>query len=740
MGQERRHETIAADVTVVGAGIAGICAAVAAARSGLQVTLINDRPVLGGNSSSEIRVWINGATGGRNNRYAREGGIVEEMILRNRYFNPDGNAHLWDMMLFDLVRDEPNLGLYLNTLISEVEMASPRRVGAVTGHQLMSERSFRFTSSYFVDGSGDGVVASQAGAEFGIGREARSAYGERWAPEEADRRTLGSSIMFYSKDAGYPVPYRPPVFARDFKKNPPPVLERRTNPKDPRCCWWWLEWGGELDTIRDNEAIRDELLAMVYGAWDYIKNSGRFEGVESLQLEWVGSIPGKRESRRFAGEYVLTEHDIVGQHAFPDTVAHGGWSIDLHPPKGFYDSTGEASRHWHPPGPYEIPYRILVSKDLDNVWLVGRLVSASHVAFGSLRVQMTLGAIGQAAGAGAVIAHRHGLTAREVGERQIEALQQALLRDDQWVIGKKNTDPQDAALRAMAVRASSTHPFANPDAAVTYPLDRELALTFPCPTGTQNLRLTFVAAGESRFEVGLWTPARAQNYIPEEEHGRCSIGLTPGEQTVVIPLDRVPAAVGAVVLRLPPVPGVQIRGAPRELTGVLAEAARAGAHEMLWTPLPWIPAFQADGPSPFAPENVRNGYSRPYAGPNCWLSTPLDESPAWLELEWDEPVAVGMVQLAFNSVLTPNYLHLVRQSSPAVPAIARDYRILAELEGAWRVLAEVEGNYLRLRRHAWSPVRCRRLRVEVRATNGAPCAEVFEVRVYPAAIAGSRVD
>ncbi|HEX6971081.1 MAG TPA: FAD-dependent oxidoreductase [Limnochordia bacterium] len=721
------YEVIESDLTVVGAGIAGIAAAVEAARSGLKVALINDRPVLGGNSSSEIRVWINGATGGRNNRYAREGGIVEEMILRNRHDNPDGNAHLWDMLLYDLVRAEPNLTVFLNTLITDVEMAGPRQIAAVAGHQLMSERHFRFCSPYFIDASGDGVVAAGAGAEYRVGREPKSLYGERWAPDEADRRTLGSSIMFYSKDAGYPVPYRPPSFARDFKQNPPRVLEQRTNPKDPRCCWWWFEWGGELDTIRDNEKIRDELLAIVYGAWDYIKNSGRFQGVQNLQLEWVGSLPGKRESRRFVGEYVLTEHDIVEQRSFPDTVAHGGWSIDLHPPKGFYDATGEASRHWHPPGPYEIPYRILVSKDLDNLWLVGRLVSASHVAFGSLRVQMTLGAIGQAAGAGVAVAHRYGLTARAVGEEKIGAVQQLLLRDDQWVIGVPNADPEDAALRAVAVRASSTHPFGADGADEAHALERELALTLPYPPGTRRVALQFEAAAPIQFEIGLWTPARWQNYIPERHHGGCKVALSGGRQSVTIPLEGIPADAGSVVLRLPAVAGARLWGTKRELTGVLAAAAAPGAHEMGWRLLPWIPAFEADGPTPYAPENVKNGYARPYGRPNCWLSAPMGEGPEWVELEWTEPVEVGFVQVAFNSILTPNYLHLVRQSSPAVSTIVRDYRILLDGEA----VAAVEGNYRRLVRHAFSPRSCRRLRLEVVATHGAPCAEVFEIRAYP---------
>lgn len=724
------------DLTVVGGGLSGVCAAIAAARQGIEVALINDRPVLGGNSSSEIRVWINGASGpprdhrcaGRNLRYAREGGIVEELLLRNKYINPDGNAYLWDMVLIDAVRSERNIKLFLNTVVTDVEMSGPRTVRLVKGYQLMSERRIEFESPRFVDATGDGLIAYQAGAEFRVGCESRDIYNESMAPVAGSSYTMGSTIMFSTKDVGHAVEYRPPSFAYDFKKNPPRSIEKRANPSDSRCCWWWIEWGGELDTIRDNETIRDELLAIVYGVWDYIKNSGRFPEAETLQLEWVGSVPGKRESRRFIGPYVITEHDIVDQQAFPDTVAHGGWPIDLHPPEGLYEPKGRGSEHLWLSGPYEIPYRVLISKDLDNVWLGGRALSASHVAFGSIRVQKTLGAVGQAIGTAAAIAHRHGLNVREVGVSHIGALQQQLLRDDQWLIGVQNNDDRDLA-RQASVTSSSVRSY-SAEGKFWQQLDSDLALTFPTSPNLRTITLRLRAKRDGTMTVDLWTPRKAQNLIPEQPVEKRVLALKKGEQDVNIGIIDLTAYAGCVGLTLPGTPDVSLWSTDEELSCVTAAIGYSYDQGPFWKLVPWIPAFRTGSASPYKAENVINGYSRPYAGPNSWISQPIGDVPEWIELKWNEPKTIHTVQLTLNSSLNWNFLNLEKTESPVVPTIVRDYRILAREGDTWRCLVTVEGNYQKMRRHTFEPVSTERIRVEILATNGAPCAEIFEVRVY----------
>ncbi|GJM78393.1 hypothetical protein HMSSN139_08890 [Paenibacillus sp. HMSSN-139] len=309
-----RNETVHSDITVVGGGLAGVCAAVAAARLGRKVALVQNRPVLGGNSSSEVRVWVCGATAHGTNRYARETGIMGEMFVENQYRNPDGNPYLWDMVVLETVLAEPNLSLYLNTDVHEVEAdgeEEARQIRSVTGWMMGSERRIRFESPIFLDCTGDGLVGFLAGAKYRLGREARHEFGEAWAPEVADDITLGSTLLFYTKDAGHPVKFVPPSFAKDITQTPIP-LKRVIRSGDSGCHYWWIEWGGELDTVHDNERIRDELSAVIYGIWDYIKNSGQFDA-DHMTLEWVGSIPGKREYRRFLGDYTLTQNDILAQ-------------------------------------------------------------------------------------------------------------------------------------------------------------------------------------------------------------------------------------------------------------------------------------------------------------------------------------------------------------------------------------------------------------------------------------------
>ena len=739
--QSSRPEVIQSDLTVVGGGMAGICAAIAAARRGLTVALVHDRPVLGGNSSSEIRVWVNGATGGKYNRYSREGGIMEEILLENKARNPDGNAHIWDMILYEFVRAEPTLRTFLNTVAIRVETEGSR-ITAVEAHQLMSERCFRFESPLWVDASGDGILAYQAGAEYRVGREARSEYGESWAPLEADSRTLGSSIMFYSKDAGYPVAYHPPKFARDFKKETPPIVERRTDPRDRRCSYWWFEFGGELDTIRDNEAIRDELLAIVYGVWDYIKNSGRFQNVENLQLEWVGSIPGKRESRRFIGDYVLTEHDVVSQRQFPDVVAHGGWSIDLHPPKGLYDEHGEGSRHWHTPGPYGIPYRILYSKDVSNLFLAGRLVSASHVAFGTLRVQMTLATMGQAVGEAAAICREQGVEPREVYQRHIRLLQQRLLDSDQWVIGVKHDDPRNIAPQA-AIEASSVHPLGLEPADVRVTLTQDAWLHLSVPEALEAVSLAVEAEQPTELVVEIYREARPENYIPAEKIAERTVELEAAFQWARIPLGFDPGQGQGLFFVVKANPLVKLAGRERVLTGVLAGTVAGSASDPTWRLAPWIPAFRVEPEiTVYGAANVADGYDRPYGLPHGWISQPLQPGrPEWVRLVWEKPRRIESVRVTFNTNLTPWYNNLMPQGKPAAPECVRDYIIEGRRNGKWERLIEVQGNYQRVRRHmlasAGSACEYDALQVTVLATNGAPCAEIFEIRVYESGESGA---
>lgn len=453
LGESRIVTTrdLEADVVVVGGGMAGVCAAIAAARNGASVVLIQDRPVLGGNSSSEIRMHIVGADchGSRNDTDARETGILEELRLECAVRNPQRSASMWDLLLYEWVKREPNITLLLNTSCVGVQMAKGNRIGAVIALRNSTEDLFTVRGKVFIDCSGDGRLGVEAGAEFRKGREGRDEFGESLAPPKPDDKTMGSSILFITRRYDRPMPFKPPDWIRKF-----PRCEDLPHRSHDRWeyGYWWVEWGGELDTIKDNERIRDELLAIALGVWDHIKNSGLHPESENWALEWLGFLPGKRESRRFVGDYILTQHDLQKGEVFEDGVAYGGWSIDLHPPEGI--DTKEPPNLAVKVPLYNIPFRCLYSRNIANLLFAGRNISTTHVAFGSTRVMGTCSVMGQAVGTAAALCARYNCTPRELGKEAIKELQQLLLKQDAYIIGVSNSDPYDIA-RTAEVRASS---------------------------------------------------------------------------------------------------------------------------------------------------------------------------------------------------------------------------------------------------------------------------------------------
>lgn len=450
-----RHE-LHTDFVVVGGGLAGVCAALAAARNGRRVVLLQDRSVLGGNASSEIRMHTVGADVHGRRPGARESGLIEELRLEDAARNPHRSYSQWDLLLYEKVVAEPNLTLLLDTVCTgcHVEMRSDgtRRILSVEAARSSTEDAFTIHADVFADCSGDSRLGMEAGAEFTVGREARSAYGESLALDVADHQTLGSSILFTARRYDTPQPFRAPSWVRHFEKH-----EFKFRPIDGyEYGYWWAEWGGQLDTVKDNPAIRHELLRIALGLWNYVKNSGEHPDSANWALEWVGALPGKRESRRLLGPYVLREQDLTQGRIFPDTVAYGGWPLDLHPPTGV-DAVDEwPCRHTHLDHLYSIPLRALHSRNVANLFFAGRNISATHVAFASTRVMATCAIMGQAIGTAAALATPLG--SRSISEyftaEEITRLQQRLLRDDAFLLGLRNEDPADLA-HTSAVTASS---------------------------------------------------------------------------------------------------------------------------------------------------------------------------------------------------------------------------------------------------------------------------------------------
>jgi len=438
---------------VVGGGMAGLCAAIAAARHGAKVVLMQERPVLGGNASSEIRMWICGARGKNN----RETGILEEIILENYYRNPQKNYHIWDSVLYEKVRFEKNITLLLNCTCTSLEMDG-NRIKSVKGWQMTTQTWHTVEAKIFADCSGDSILAPLSGAEFRVGRESRDEFNESIGPVEADKKTMGMSCLIQAREMPYPQPFIPPAWAYDYPTEDDIPHEFRSH--DVReTNFWWIELGGDQDSIHDTEEIRDELLKIAFGIWDHIKNHGD-HGAENWTLEWIGFLPGKRESRRYVGDHILTQNDVRAEGRFDDIVAYGGWPMDDHHPAGFR-YPGPPTIYHHAPSPYGIPYRCLYSRNIENLMFAGRNISATHAALSSTRVMGTCAIMGQAVGTAAAIAIRDGLTPRGVYQQRIGELQQALMEDDCYLPWHKRNIPELTKRAKLTASEGDPEPLRN---------------------------------------------------------------------------------------------------------------------------------------------------------------------------------------------------------------------------------------------------------------------------------------
>lgn len=371
-----------------------------------------------------------------------------------------------------------------------------------------------------------------------MGAEEKQVYGELFAPDKGEYgELLGHSIYFYSKDTGKPVKFVPPAYAlEDIKEIP---RWNRINASEHGCKFWWLEYGGRLDTIHDTEEIKWEIWKVVYGVWNYIKNSGNFPEAETMTLEWVGLVPGKRESRRFVGEYTLDQKDIIEQRHHDDTVAFGGWAIDLHPAEGVY-STHNGCMQYHSKGIYEIPYRCFVSKDIKNLFFAGRCISASHVAHGSSRVMATSGLGGQAVGMAAAQCLSDGLLPVElIAATHMHKLQQKLNLAGQSIplvpIDVNGNLAAKAKVSASSELSLSEIPFDGP----WYTLDYSTAQLLPLEPGIlYKFEVEIDASEETNLTVELRYAEKAKNYTPDIIAETVKFNLRKGTQKVNIDLTK----------------------------------------------------------------------------------------------------------------------------------------------------------------------------------------------------------
>ena len=658
------------DLVVVGGGLSGVCAALAASRLGLKVALVQDRPVLGGNASSEVRLWILGATShmGNNNRWAREGGIMDEILVENMYRNPEGNPLIFDTILLEKVKLESNITLLLNTAAYEVIKENDDKISSIKAFCSQNQQMYHLAAPIFVDASGDGILGFLAGAAFRMGAEAADEFDEKFAPSKEYGELLGHSLYFYSKNVGKPVKYVAPSYAlKDITQIP---RFRSFNAKDFGCKLWWVEYGGRLDTITETETIKWELWKVIYGVWDHIKNSGNFPEAENLTLEWVGTIPGKRESRRFEGDYMLHQRDIVEQRTHADAVAFGGWSIDLHPADGVF-SEKPGCNQWHSKGIYQIPYRCLYSKNISNLYLAGRIISASHVAFGSTRVMATSGLIGQVVGTAAYIAIQERLMPRALlQENHLENLQQLLLREGAYIPGVAKKE-NDLTLNAR-ISSSSHLKFSAFSAATEYkPLHTSVAQMVPLSVGAiPAISLKCQATSTTPLEIQLRVSDAETNHTPEIILEQKTIHLIKGENHVCFSFDAVMPYKGYAYITFLKNDAVSLPYTDQRISGMLSVFNYINPAVSNWGKQEpkedigvdtfefWCPIRRPEGRNlciamelgddVFGIENISNGIDRPVSHPNAWVADPTDAAPA-VTLAWESKQEIGTIEICFDT-------------------------------------------------------------------------------------------
>src|SRR5690606_7642606 len=505
--------------------------------------------------------------------------------------------------------------------------------------------TYQLQAPYFVDASGDGIVGFLAGAAFRMGAEQSDEFDENFAPDKGYGELLGHSLYFYSKDTGKPVRFIPPAFAKmDIASLP---RFKTFNLKEDGCRLWWVEYGGRKDTIHESEDIKWELWRIVYGIWNHVKNSGAYEDVENLSLEWLGTIPGKRESRRFEGDYMLTQKDVVEQREHPDAVSFGGWALDLHPADGVY-SEQPGCTQWHSKGVYQIPYRTMYSKHIKNLFLGGRLISASHVAFGSTRVMATCAHNSQAVAIAAKLCIEHHVYPRDLaGSPWIEQLQELLIAGGQYLPKVKLKTNRNLAEKASLYVSSEYTlkrlPFDGPWRKLDFSMAQLLPLQ-PGKVPAVNLKLR--AKKNTTLNIELRKSERLGNYTPDQLLEHLTVAVKGGEEYYTLNFQSHLDQAQYIFVCMMAHDEVEVQCSHSRLTGVLSvfnKYNKAVATSSLQSPPPhigidsfefWVPerrpnghnvAFELEVPlQVFGKENLLNGCFRPYLQPNAWLAA-LDD-------------------------------------------------------------------------------------------------------------------
>jgi hypothetical protein len=736
------------DVVVVGGGISGTCAAISAARNGAKTALVHERSTLGGNSSSEVRLFPEDTLDFT--PWIKESGIIEEISLQERVQNWEPyieglmNCH-WDLVLYEWVKREKNLSLFLNTSMREVVMRDKSHIQAIHAPQLGTEREFILSAPLFIDATGDGVLGFRAGADFRWGKEARSEYHEQLAPVEPTDGVMGNTLFFRARDTGRPVTFKRPDWAAEF-----PTEQDLTDREHGHfeCGYWWIEVGAPLHPIKDNEEIRDEALRQLLGVWDHIKNrcvdDSVRERARNFALEFVGFWPYKRESRRILGDYTLTEKDVRNPAVHSDDIAYGAWGIDIHLPGGIrqrhvppYPSPG-SDENFHEYGtiPYGIPLRSCYSRNVHNLLTAGRPIGASYVAFASSRVLLTGAIVGQGVGVAAGLCTKHGCEPKTVAADHATELQQLLLRQDASMPGIENDDPRDLA-RGAQVLASSDATLHFPESETFHPARLALGQVFPVSTSqleTVELLLHSTSAQSQIVTLSLRRVDHVWDFRPSPEIATASATVPAGHQGYVsFPL-RTKTQPGSLYFAhidaQPEIAWALFRDQPGQPSQLPVAATPADLPPGgRWRPLTGARSLVlrvTPEQHPYTAQNVVRGASRPDKWTNIFLSDPSQGLPAWIELRFRTAVRMNQIEITFDTDTNRRVtLPLFRY-----PECVKRYEIAIPQAAGWKTIAQEDDNYFRHRIHRIDPVTTSRLRINILETNGSPQARIYQVRVY----------
>ena len=756
------------DVLIIGSGVSGYCAAIQAAREGCDTILLEKDEVLGGNSGPNLGVGITGAD--RYNAFATETGIIQELQEEAAWVNGFTRISAGTMPYNISRRNEAVVqsGLekagvrILKRHYARLPKIKDRRITSVIAEDLAAFRTIEIAvRGVVVEASGDGQIGALAGAEFDFGSEGKDEYGERSAPEQRRSWVQGTSLVAIAQKTDREIEFIPPPGTGKFA---PRLWHGRIASyirhghgnfsDDSDLIFLYItEAGGDMDTVRDDGKIYELLLNQLWAEWDHVKNGPHREETRNWDLLWISPKAGKRESRRFAGDVVLTQTDLEAGRRFDDDIAYGGHDLDDHQSLGAAGSN--IFGHSIPPI-YGIPFRSCYSRNIDNLLLAGRLISATHLAHSSTRLMRTGGAIGQAVGLAAAICCAHGLTPRQLYQQRLTELQQKLLRRDGTLLCRP-LDGTDDLARTASVTVSSETRFNEQEVERLVPLvARAGNLLWDWPQRLERLELFLKndTDQDQPLQLSLLRARRDPPWTTAELHHRTGWNdlrdaafdavaenqfLLPGKFAgwFTLSFDE-PLELG---IKDPASDADRLIVALSENRSVwwglcqkqqeICEMVEHSHHDTCWHTL------QTMGSMRFAPEiplgegeNATNGYHRRFGrGPtNMWISR--DPLPQEILLNWPGPVNFDQVEITFDN-LPPSREENPWESGERVhPMLVKAYDLAAWQEEEWVTLVREENNIHRFNIHAFETMTTDRLRLRIHETHG----EDDQARVYQVAV------